>query len=180
MNTIHPSAVMHSSTTIGDRVRIGANVVIDDGVSIGNNVAIWNCTVIRSRVKIGDGTVIGHLCLVERDTKIGSDTIIQSQTHITAEAMIGNKVFIGPSVVIINEKRIASHNRKIPQKLEGPIIEDGARIGAAALILPGVKIGEQAFVGAGSIVYEDVPPRVLYICRDRIPTIKKISEEELL
>lgn len=141
---------------MGSNVRIDGPVSIDESCVIGNNVFIGSFTKIRSRVKIGDNSVIGHLVVIERDTIIGKFTVIQSQCHITANARIGDKVYFGPSVTIINEHKISSHRRGLKQILKGPLIDDGCRIGAKSLIMPGVIIGRNAEVGAGSVVTKDV------------------------
>lgn len=169
-----------SSAKIGKNVSLGIGVVVDDNVIIGEECKIWHHTVIRSNVIIGDRTVVGHNCLIEMGTTVGSDTTIQSQSHITGYAKIGNKVFVGPMVTMINEKHIASHGRKIPQRLIGPVVGDGARIGARSLLMPESVIGEQAFIAAGSIVKGKVEARMIYSCRPFEYKTYPVKEEELL
>lgn len=137
-------------------VRMGQGVVVGRGCSIGEKVAIWNNSIIRDGVKIGRGSVIGHLVVIERDTTIGANTTIQSQCHITALAEIGDNCFFGPGVIMTNEKNIANQGRTTPC-LEKAVIGDGVRIGAGCLLLPGVNIGDNAFVAAGSLVNKDIP-----------------------
>jgi len=135
---------------------ISPMTMIDGGVNIDRSAKIFHFTVIRSNVKIGANTVIGHNVVIERDTVIGEGTTIQSQCHITAEAAIGNKVFFGPGVITTNEKNIANHGRTKPriEKLE---IGNGARIGAGSVLAPGIKIGANSFICAGSFVTKNVP-----------------------
>jgi UDP-2-acetamido-3-amino-2,3-dideoxy-glucuronate N-acetyltransferase len=156
-----PQAV-HPSTRFGRNVRLGHGVIIDAGVRISDDVFIGHHTVIRSGVRIHHAAVIGHLVVIEAETVIGAETTIQSQCHITKGARIGSRVFFGPGAVMINEWRIASHGRRIPQRLEGPVVRNGARIGAGALIMPGVEIGQNAMIGARSIVTRNVPPREVW------------------
>jgi len=143
-------------------MKFGQGVVIDEGCYIAPSASIWNNSVIRSNVEIGPGTVIGHLVVVERDTIIGKNTTVQSQCHITAKAIIGDNVFLGPGVVMTNERNIANQGRTEP-KIEITVIENGARIGAACVILPGVHIGANAFVGAGSLITKSIPAGELWV-----------------
>lgn len=172
---ISPTAV------ISPDVWLGNGVVVDDDVVISSGCKIWHHTVIRSKVRLGQRVVVGHNVVIETGTEIGSDTTIQSQCHITALARIGTRVFLGPMVTMINEKHIASHGRKIPQKLEGPVIGDCARIGARSLLMPGSVIGRQATVAAGSIVKGSVQDGTVYVCRlTSNAVVYPVPQEELL
>lgn len=133
------------------------DVHIDSGVTIARWVQIWHNSVIRTGVVLGDRVTIGHLVVVERDTTIGHDTTIQSQCHITALAEIGCHCFFGPGVIMTNEVNIAASGRA-EQKLEKTIIGSGVRIGAGSIILPGITIGDDAFIAIGSLINKDVPP----------------------
>jgi UDP-2-acetamido-3-amino-2,3-dideoxy-glucuronate N-acetyltransferase len=128
---------------------------IDGNVEVGEGTRIYHFTVIRENVKIGKNSIIGHNVVVERDTVIGDRTTIQSQCHITAEAVIGNDCFFGPGVVTMNERNIANNGRAIP-KIEVLRIGNGVRIGAGAIIAPGIQIGDNAFIHAASFVTKSV------------------------
>ena len=129
---------------------IYADVVIGDDLKTGHGVVIRENTRIGSKIVIGSGTVI------DGDVEIGDRVKMESQVYIPTHTKIGSDVFIGPSVVLTNDK--------YPQRMRdqykpiGPIIEDSVSIGANSTILPGVRIGEGSFVGAGSVVTKDVPP----------------------
>lgn len=163
----------------GDHVFVGQGVVIDEGCIIGNKVSILHNCVIRSNVAIGYSTTICHLTLVEADAVIGHNSRIGPLCIITKGAWVGDYVFIAGGTKMANEKRIASHGRPVGQKLEGPIICHGARIGMSCLITPGVTIGEQATVDMGSLVTKDIPP---YEHWRGWPAIKigEVPEEERL
>jgi len=156
--------MIHENCKIGVGVKIGHGVVIDEGCIIGDNVFIGHNTIIREHCRIQSNVVIGHLCLIEKMTKIGYGTVVQSQCHITAMADIGERCYFGPSVTIINEWRISKwRNRVMKQELRGPKIGQGCRIGAKSLIMPGVVIGENAVVGAGSTITKDIADREIWI-----------------
>lgn len=142
----------------GAGTEFGENVVLEKDVVIGKNCYIGSGTVIRNGVVIGDNSIVGHLCVIEEGTKIGSNSTIQSQCHITAFARICDNVFFGPCVCCINDTKMVKYHPErgdfIPR---GPVFMSGCSIGARSVILPGVAIGENAIIGAGSVVANDVP-----------------------
>ncbi|MHA1616844.1 MAG: DapH/DapD/GlmU-related protein [Candidatus Njordarchaeales archaeon] len=142
---ISSHAIIRSGTIIYENVRIGKKF------ETGHNVLIREDTVIGSNTKIGTGTVI------DGKTRIGSNVNIQSNVYIPLLTVIEDNVFIGPGVVILNDKYPPS------KRLIGVTIKRGAVIGGGSIILPGVTIGERAVVGAGSVVTKDVPPETVVI-----------------
>jgi acetyltransferase-like isoleucine patch superfamily enzyme len=109
-------------------------------LSVLLDCAVGDDCVIHAPVWIGHGVVIGDRCRV------------QAFAFIPSGVMIGNDVFIGPSVTFTNDKHPPSVNW-LPT-----VVCNGASIGAGAVILPGIVIGERAVIGAGSVVTRDVPP----------------------
>lgn len=142
---------------IGKNVQIGDFVHIDNEVIIGDNVQIWHNCVVRKETVLADNVVIGNLSLIEVGATIGAHSIVQACCYITAHSIIGRYVFIGPSVKTTNERHISKFRDTMEQRLVGPTIHDYCRIGAGALIMPGVKIGQNAVIGAGSVITKDVP-----------------------
>jgi len=128
-----------SSTTI-----VGANV------RFGENVTVWNYVVIGDNTVIGDNVRIGSFCDIGKDVKIGKNCVIQCHVTISNGTVIGDNVFLGPKATILNDKYIDG-------RIQPCQIHDGARIGGASIILPGVTVGKDALVGAGSVVTRDVP-----------------------
>ncbi len=171
--------MIHETVKIGNGTRIGNGVVIDELVTIGDNCFIGHNVVIRDRVILGRGVTIGHLVLIESDTHIGDMTTIQSQCHITKGAKIGKRVYFGPSVTIINEQIISKWRPKVDQWLDGPTIGDFVRIGARALIMPGIKIGTHAMIGAGCVLTKDVGDREKWM-GPQAECVGKVSKEETI
>ncbi len=120
------------------------NSRLDDGVELGHNVLV------RSGSRIGRSSRIGTGAQIDGDVMIGDEVSVQSLAYIPAKSRIGNKVFIGPLVCVTNDLYPPS------RRLVGISIEDEAVIGAASILLPGIRIGKGAVVAAGSIVTEDV------------------------
>jgi len=122
--------------------------------------------------------VIGRGSLVENDTTIGAMTKIQAEAYITAYSTLEEHVFIAPCVVTTNDNFMGRTERR-RQLIEGPTIRRGARIGGGAVLLPGVEIGEEAFVGAGAVVTKDVQARMVVV-GNPARVMRGVPEDELL
>ena len=146
-------------TIIGDNSIIRNNNTIYLGNIIGNNFQTGNNVVIRECNKIGNNVSIGTLSCIEHHIKIGNNVRIHSQVFIPEFSILKNNCWIGPNVVLTNAKYPRGKNVKT--SLVGPIIGEHAKIGANATILPGIKIGKNALVGAGSVVTKDVPDNAI-------------------
>ena len=133
---------------------------------------------VRERVVVGDDVVIGRGSLVENDTTIGALTKIQADAYITAYSTLEDNVFIAPCVVTTNDNFMGRTERR-HGLIKGPTIRRGARIGGGAVLLPGIEIGEEAFVGAGSVVLRDVPARAVVV-GNPARQIREVPDDELL
>jgi acetyltransferase-like isoleucine patch superfamily enzyme len=149
----------YTGTVIGRNAVIRSGSVIYCDVTIGDQFSCGHNVVIREQTRIGNGVSVGTASVIEGRTMIGDEANLQSLVYIPTGTTIGNRVFIGPNTVLTNDRypptRIGG--------LQGPVIMDGASIGANVTILPGVRIGEGALVAAGTVVTRDVPPRKLAI-----------------
>jgi acetyltransferase-like isoleucine patch superfamily enzyme len=144
-------------TIIGDNAVIRSHTVIYAGNKIGNNFQTGNKTNIRELNEIDDNVSIGTLSVVEHHVKIGNSVRIHSQAFIPEFTILEDECWIGPNVVITNAKYPKSPTAK--SKLKGAHIMKYAIIGANSTLLPNIKIGEYALVGAGCVVTKDVPSR---------------------
>jgi acetyltransferase-like isoleucine patch superfamily enzyme len=142
------------TTTIGERAVIRSHTVIYAGNVIGRNFQTGNKVNIRELNDIGDNVSVGTLSVVEHHVKIGHNVRIHTQAFVPEFSVLEDGCWIGPNVVLTNAKYPLSANAK--NELAGPVIRRGAKIGANATLLPGVIIGENALVGAGSVVVRDV------------------------
>jgi UDP-2-acetamido-3-amino-2,3-dideoxy-glucuronate N-acetyltransferase len=151
-----------SKPKVGTNVFVSDTAVIYHDVEIGDNSKVFDFVVLREGTRIGRNSVIGNSVCGEPDVKIGDHCSINTQTHLTGGIVVGNRVFFGPNVTTTNTRKI-SFGRGYEVVREAPIIESGARIGGGAVILAGIKIGEQAMIGAGSVVTKDVPPKEVWV-----------------
>ena len=146
---------------IGDRATIGAGTVLVAGAAIGPDAVVGDQAHVRERAALGAGSVLGRGSSLENDAVVGARVRIQSGCYITAFCEIEDEVFVAPGVQTLNDPT-AGH-RPAGEPLRGPRLRRACRIGGAATLLPGVEIGEEAFVGAGAVVTRDVPPRTLVV-----------------
>lgn len=123
---------------------------VQDDVRIGPGTRVGSLTLIQTGATIGSGCTIGSHCNI-CDCRIGDRVSIQTACHITRGVVIEDDVFVGPHVTTLNDKLTGGG-------LSYPRICRGAKVGGGSVILPGVTIGENAVVGAGSVVTRDVPP----------------------
>jgi acetyltransferase-like isoleucine patch superfamily enzyme len=135
---------------VADDVKLGENVKIFDFVNL------YGC-------EIGDNTKIGTFVEIQKKAKIGRNCKIQSHTFICEGVTIEDTVFIGHNVTFINDAYPRATNEGGSLQTEDDwtcvptLIKRGATIGSSATLLCGVTVGENAIVGAGSVVTKDVP-----------------------
>jgi len=140
---------------VGDGTEIAEFVSLQD-CNIGENCQIWRFVNMYG-CEVGDKCMIGSLVEIQGDTVIGQRTRVQSHAFICSDVTIKTDVFVSHGVKFINDRYPPSGN---PDEWEETLIREGASLGTGAVIMP-VEIGENALVGAGSVVVEDVPSNAI-------------------
>jgi len=163
---------------LGAGTIVSTGAVVFAGTTVGERVIVGDQSCIRERCTIGDDVVLGRGSLVENDTSVGALTKIQANAYITAYSLLEDNVFIAPCVVTTNDN-FMGRTEKRHELVKGPTIRRGARIGGGCVLLPGIEIGEEAFVGAGAVVIRDVPARALVV-GNPARQIREVPDEELL
>ncbi|MCC7429425.1 N-acetyltransferase [bacterium] len=146
-------------TIIGDNACIRSHTVIYAGNKIGKNFQTGNKANIRELNEIGDNVSIGTLSVIEHHIKIEDGVRIHSQVFVPEFSILKKNCWLGPNVVITNAKYPQSPNVK--NELFGATIDESAKIGANSTLLPGVNIGKNALVGAGSVVTRSVAENIV-------------------
>jgi acetyltransferase-like isoleucine patch superfamily enzyme len=163
---------------IGDGTVVSTGAIVFAGARIGAGCILGDQSCVRERVTIADDVVVGRGSLVENDTTVGRGTRIQAGAYVTAYSTLEEDVFIAPCVVTTNDNFMGRTERR-HELIKGPTIRRGARIGGGAILLPGVEIGEDAFVGAGAVVTKDVERRMLVV-GNPARVMRGVPQDELL
>lgn len=128
--------------------------------NIGKNTNIWQFCVIFPEAKIGDNCNICANVLIENEVKVGNNVTVKSGVQLWDGITVEDDVFIGPNATFTND--LFPRSKNPDWKLSKTIIKKGASIGANTTILCGITIGENAMIGAGSVVTHDVPAGELW------------------
>lgn len=137
-----------------------------NNVTLGENVKIFDFTNLYG-CSIGDNTKVGTFVEIQKNATIGKNCKISSHTFICEGVHIEDNVFVGHNVTFINDKypRAANPDGSMQTEADWSLIETnvkkGASIGSSSTIMCGVTIGENAIVGAGSVVTKDVPANTI-------------------
>ena len=162
---------------IGEGGVVCAGAVIAAGAAVGPGAVIGDQVYIRERSAVGRESVVGRGCSVENDVVIGARARIQTGAYITAFMEIEDDVFVAPMVVTANDRTAGRRPSDVP--LRGPRLRRACRVGAGAVLLPGIEVGEEAFGGAGAVVTRDVAPRSLVV-GSPARHVREVDERELL
>jgi acetyltransferase-like isoleucine patch superfamily enzyme len=162
---------------LGARVTVCAGAVVYAGSEIGDAAIVGDQAQVRERTTIGERTVIGRGAGIDNDVRLGARVKVQSQVYVTAFSVVEDDVFLGPGASTTNDDTMGRHGPDYA--LSGATIRRAARIGGSAVLVPGVEVGEEAFVAAGAVVTKDVPARAFVV---GVPArqVREVRDEELL
>src|SRR3990167_8928728 len=131
---------------------------------------IWGWATVLS--PLGKDCVVGSCAWIGKNVTMGNGVRIQHGVFIPHGTTIGHRVFIGPNVTLTDDRYPVAGN--VAYTAEPPILEDDCSIGAAAVILPGVRIGKGAMVGAGAVVTKDVPAYTTVV---GVPALEQLRQQ---
>lgn len=126
------------------------------GNQIGKNFQTGHGALVRESNQIGDDVSIGSGAIVEHHSQIGNGVRMQSHVFVPEYSVLEDGCWLGPNVVLTNAKYPRSP--RVKENLVGPTIGKNAKLGANVTVLPGVHIGADCLIGAGTVVVNDVPP----------------------
>jgi acetyltransferase-like isoleucine patch superfamily enzyme len=141
-SVVRSFAVIYAGAILGSRVEVGHSALIREDNHVGNDSSIGSHSILEGRCRIGNRVRVHSMCFL-------------------SSALVCDDVFVGPGAVFTDDPHppcpsFIECNQRVT-------VEDGAKIGARALLLPGVTIGAGALVGAGAVVTRDVPPGVVVV-----------------
>ncbi len=160
---------------VGERATLCAGCVVFAGASIGDEAIVGDQAYVRERAVVGAGTVVGRGSAIDNDVSIGARVRIQTNVYVTANTVVEDDVFLGPCAMTTNDDTM---NRGAAE-LHGATLRRACRIGGGAVLVPGVEVGEEAYVAAGAVVTRDVPPRAVVM---GVPArvVREVPEADLL
>jgi acetyltransferase-like isoleucine patch superfamily enzyme len=141
-------------------VSVCCHAVICAGASIGAGAVVGDHAFVREGARIGAETVVGQGNVISRGVELGARVRLQAKVVTAPGSRLEDDVFFGPGVMITNDPSIGrSAQTNVP--VLGALARRACRVGASVVLLPGIEIGEEAMVGAGSVVTRSVPARTV-------------------
>ena len=134
----------------GSKIRPGA---IYSTAKVGKNTRTGHNFLVREKSIVGDGCLIGTNVVIDNNCVIGDNCSFQTGAYIPTGSKIGNRVFLGPNASLTNDKTPL----RTDYNLEAITVEDDVTVGSNATIMPGITLGEGAFIAGGAVVTKDVP-----------------------
>ncbi len=156
---------------------VGTGAVVFAGADIGAEVILGDQCFVRERCTVGGGSVVGRGSVLDNDVRVGERARIQTGVYVTAFTTVEADVFIGPGAITTNDNTMGRHGSERPAR--GPTLRRACRVGGGAVLLPGVEVGEEAFVAAGALVTRDVAARTL-VMGSPARVVREVGEEDLL
>ena len=158
-------------------VTVCAGAILYAGAYVAARAIIGDQAQVRERSSIGAGSVVGRGSSLDFDVKVGARVLIQTSVYVTGGSVVEDDVFLGPGVLTTNDHTMGRHPRGEP--LRGPTFRRACRVGGGAVLVPGVVIGEEAFVAAGALVTKDVGARDVVM---GVPAraVRRVPNEDLI
>ena len=165
------------ATVVGHGATVAAGAIVVAGARVGESAFVGDQAHVRERAVIGALSAVGRGSAIDNDVTIGDRVKIQTGCYVTAFSALEDDVFLGPGVFTFNDNAMGRHPKD--EQLSGPTFRRACRVGGGALVLPGIEVGEEAFVATGSVVTRDVPARTLVMGSPAKP-VREVRDDELV
>ena len=152
-----------------EQVFVHPTADVSPQATVGRGTVIWNQAQVREGAVIGEGCILGKGAYVDKDVHIGAYCKLQNGVSVFRGFKLESGVFLGPGVMLLNDKHPRAINPDGSPKKDQDwiasdgVVEYGAAIGGGAVVLPGVRVGRMAVVGGGAVVTRDVPERGIVV-----------------
>jgi UDP-2-acetamido-3-amino-2,3-dideoxy-glucuronate N-acetyltransferase len=146
---------------------ISPDADVDDRALVAESARVWGLAQVREGAVIGENCVIGRGAYIDAGVVLGDNCKVQNNALIYAPAVLESGVFVGPAAVFTNDTfpRAINPDGSLKSASDwesvGVTVRRGAAVGARAVVLGGVEVGEWALIAAGSVVTKDVPAHAL-------------------
>jgi len=164
-----------TNTLIKEDCLICTASIIYAGVQLGKGNILGDAVVIREGSQLGDYSKVGNGSFIYFDAKIGNHVSIQAKAIIGEESILEDHVFIGPKVTMNLDRYMGRKGNP----LDPIVIRRGAAIGSSCILLPGIEIGENVLVGAGSIINKSLEGNFVYIGNPP-RKFRKVEKDEMV
>jgi acetyltransferase-like isoleucine patch superfamily enzyme len=175
MNYRSGRSAASEALVLGHRARLRSGTVLYEGTRIGNDFETGHHVIVREDSIIGDEVLIWSNSVVDYGCLIGNRVKIHSNCYIAQFTEIRDDAFLAPGVMITND--LYPGRDDSAEAMRGPIIEEGAQIGANVTLLPFVRVGAGALVGAGSVVTKNIPAGMVAYGCPAVP-VRAVAELE--
>lgn len=167
----------HGPLLLGPGAKVCCGAVVYAGARIGAETIVGDQAQVRERALVGSQSVVGRASSVDFDARVGDRVLIQTGVYVTGGSVVEDDVFLGPGVITTNDHAMGRHPRGAP--LAGPTFRRACRVGGGVVLVPGIEVGEEAFVAAGAVVTRDVPPRAVVM---GVPgrVVRQVPDEDLI
>jgi UDP-2-acetamido-3-amino-2,3-dideoxy-glucuronate N-acetyltransferase len=158
-------------------VTVCSGAVVYAGAHIATTAIIGDQAQVRERATVGAGSVVGRASSVDFEAHIGARVLIQTGVYVTGGSVVEDDVFLGPGVLTTNDHTMGRH--PAGEHLLGPTFRRACRVGGGAVLVPGIVIGEEAFVAAGALVTRDVGAREV-VMGAPARVVRRVPDEDLI
>ncbi len=162
---------------LAEEVTVCAGAVVFAGAFLGARVIVGDGAVVRERSVVGQESVVGRGATVDNDVVLGARVRVQTGVYLTAFSAVEDDVFLGPGVTTTNDHTMGRHPPGA--LLAGATLRRACRVGGGAVLLPGIEVGEEAFVAAGALVTRTVPPGTV-VMGAPARVVRQVGDEDRL
>ena len=154
---------------MGRSTRVHPTAEVAATAMVGEGTCIWNGAQVRDGARIGRECILAHGVFVDLNVSVGDRVKLENNVSVFLGARVEDGAFIGPHSCLLNDRSPRSTTpsgvlkRAEDWEVSGVVIEAGASVGGGCVLLPGVRVGRHALVGAGAVVTRDVPAHGLVV-----------------